>query len=511
MTQPFGPNEVGKFARGSELPIRWKHTLSVSYNRGPWSGTLSQRFSKGYLDAVLPGVESGDVRPPKWSPKTADYSIFDLFVSYRGIKNLVINAGVKNILDKDPPFSATYDSDTGAGSSWKPRVADPRGRAYVLNFSATRSNKPTPSHRAAGPAIGDCGFFHRAARIGMHTRRRFLITAAALALCARLGAHTPRPLIKPPRLRRGNAVAIIPPSGHISPERLERSVRQVESLGLKVRLGHHVLARSGNYAGSPQQRLADLLWAFRDPDIKAIWPSRGGSGAAMLLPHLDYARIRARPKIVLGYSDLTALLIGLYHHTGLVCFHGIVSGSNFADYSLRHLEAVLFEGQAPLRIELPSEQRERALSNPEDAPRTLRSGSAEGPLVGGNLAVVSSLVGTPDAAPLAGHLLFLEEIGEAPYRIDRMLYQLQRSPEWEQAAGFALGVFRRSVDPDGADPASKHTLAQVLEERFASVTQPAAYGLPFGHIAPQASLPLGVRARLDADRHTLTLLEPAVS
>jgi iron complex outermembrane recepter protein len=135
VNQPFGANEVGKFTRGSELPLRWKHVLSAAYTRGAWTGTLTQRYSRGYLDAVLPGVANGTVKPVNFNPRVKDYITYDLFATYRGIKNLTINAGVKNLLDKDPPFSSTYDSDTGAGSSWEPRVADPRGRSYVVNVS----------------------------------------------------------------------------------------------------------------------------------------------------------------------------------------------------------------------------------------------------------------------------------------------------------------------------------------------------------------------------------------
>ncbi|MCX8097905.1 MAG: TonB-dependent receptor [Casimicrobiaceae bacterium] len=133
--QPFGPNEVGRFSRNTELPIRWKHVLSATYTRGPWSATLMQKFSRGYYDNVLPGVANGTVKPPLWSAKTADYSVLDWFVTYRGFRNWTLNAGIKNLLDRDPPFSAYYDSSTGGGSSWDPRVADPRGRAYVISAS----------------------------------------------------------------------------------------------------------------------------------------------------------------------------------------------------------------------------------------------------------------------------------------------------------------------------------------------------------------------------------------
>ena len=315
--------------------------------------------------------------------------------------------------------------------------------------------------------------------------------------------------MKPKRLRAGDWVAIISPSGHVSDERIERSVRNLESLGLRVKLGRHVRARSGNYGGTLKERLADLQGAFLDREVKAIWPSRGGSGAATLLPHLDYRLVRQNAKIVIGFSDITALLIALYRHAGIVTFHGVVSGSQLAPYSRRHLEDVLFEGRGTVTIRLPEEQLERAQSDPEDAPLRLRDGVAEGPLAGGNLSVLASLIGTRHAPPLAGHLLFLEDIGEAPYRLDRMLFQIEQADGFERIAGLALGVFRRSRNDDAAE-GPKHTLMQVLQERYAAIDRPAVYGLPFGHIAPQCVLPLGIRARLDADTHALTLLEPAV-
>lgn len=128
----FGGSEVGVFTRAGDLGLRWKHALSFTYNRGPWSGTITQLYRSGYKDAVLPGVANGSVTPPNWSPDVAAYQLFNVSASYKGIKNLGLTVGIKNLLDKDPPFSAAYDTNTGAGSSWEPRVADPRGRSFVF-------------------------------------------------------------------------------------------------------------------------------------------------------------------------------------------------------------------------------------------------------------------------------------------------------------------------------------------------------------------------------------------
>jgi iron complex outermembrane recepter protein len=129
---PFSANEVGAFSRSGDIPLRWKHTAAVTYTQGPWSGTFSQLYRSGYKDAVLPGVANGTVVPPNWSPNVKAYMLYNLSATYSGIKNLSVTLGVKNIFNTDPPFSAAYDSDTGAGSSWDPRVGDPRGRSYSI-------------------------------------------------------------------------------------------------------------------------------------------------------------------------------------------------------------------------------------------------------------------------------------------------------------------------------------------------------------------------------------------
>jgi iron complex outermembrane receptor protein len=131
---PFGVSEVGRFTTGGDLGLRWKHTASISAKQGDWAGTLSQSFRSGYNDQVLPGVASGLVTPPNWSPKVASYTTYNLSATYTGVKNLTVTALVKNLLDKDPPFAVSYDSNFGSGSSWEPRVADPRGRSFVLNL-----------------------------------------------------------------------------------------------------------------------------------------------------------------------------------------------------------------------------------------------------------------------------------------------------------------------------------------------------------------------------------------
>jgi iron complex outermembrane receptor protein len=129
---PWGANEVNRFTRSSDIGLEWKHTASIGYRRGNWSVLVNNLYRNAYTDAVLPGVAAGRVRPPDWQPRVAPYNTYGVSFTYRGIKNITVIAGVKNIFDEDPPFSATYDTNTGAGSSWEPRIADPRGRSYTL-------------------------------------------------------------------------------------------------------------------------------------------------------------------------------------------------------------------------------------------------------------------------------------------------------------------------------------------------------------------------------------------
>ena len=280
----------------------------------------------------------------------------------------------------------------------------------------------------------------------------------------------------------------------------------MRTLGLEVKPGSNLFARRGGYAGSRQQRAADLHEMFADPQVKAIWAARGGSGCATVLPCLDYGLIKAHPKIVVGYSDVTALHLALLARTGMVSFHGPVSSSTFSPFSEAHLRAVLFD--APRTLAMPVRERDAdAVLPAESVPYVIREGSAEGPLVGGNLSTLCALVGTPFFPDTRGGLLFLEDIGEAPYRIDRMLTQLEQAGVLASVAGVVLGVFRKCAP---ADDEPSLTLREVFEDRFAALGVPCAYGFAVGHIPQQLTLPLGVRARMDAATRTITLLEPAV-
>jgi muramoyltetrapeptide carboxypeptidase len=256
------------------------------------------------------------------------------------------------------------------------------------------------------------------------------------------------------------------------------------------------------------QQLDDLHAMFLDRDVKAVWGGRGGSGGSALLPGVRYDLIRANPKIVVGFSDVTALHLAIHRLAGLVTFHGPAAISTFSDYSADHLRAVLMEPRATFTIRMAEENRNKGLEQPQFAERVLVPGTATGQLVGGNLSVLAALVGTPYAAQLKGRIAFLEDIGEAPYRINRMLTQLVQGGGLAQAAAVMFGVCTRCTAPPGEDSL---TLEETLADNLGALPMPSVYGYSFGHIAHHFTIPIGVRARLDTEARTLTLLEPAVT
>jgi len=344
------------------------------------------------------------------------------------------------------------------------------------------------------------------------SRRHFCaLLASALALPA-LAAPSSRPsmtpLIKPPRLRKGDVIGLVAPGGYTSDASIEKAVQHIESLGFRVKQGAWLREVWGNYGGTVAARIADLHAMFRDPEVKAIWAIRGGSGCISLLKHLDYGLIRSHPKILLGYSDITALHLAVKRHAGLVTFHGPVATSTPSSYSDEHMLAVLMDPRPRYTIPMAPENAKRALQEPHYALRTVHGGVATGPLVGGNLSLLSALAGTPYAADYHDAILFIEEVNEEPYRIDRWMTQLDLSLGLERAAAVMIGICE-NCGPQGDGPSL--TLDETLDVHLQPLQVPAVTGYSFGHIRNQFTMPLGVRATLDTGAQTLTLLEPAVT
>ena len=312
-------------------------------------------------------------------------------------------------------------------------------------------------------------------------------------------------MIKPKRLRTGETVAVIAPASGLSREAFDKALQNLESLGLKTKVGKAARGTKGFLAATDQERLDDLHSAFADSEVSAVWCVRGGYGAARLLPAIDYNLIRKNPKILIGFSDITALHLAISQNTGLVTFHGPVAASEPTDYTRNHVTNVLMNPSAPYKIELSdfNKANESNLYKTE----TIVAGKGRGRLIGGNLSLLSALAGTPfGLREMKGKILFIEDVGEQPYRIDRMLTQMRQSFDLRSLAGIALGIF------EDCNPRTKNTqtLSEVVKDRLGDIGIPVIYGLSFGHIRDQFTLPVGTEAELDTERATLTLLETSV-
>ena len=312
--------------------------------------------------------------------------------------------------------------------------------------------------------------------------------------------------IKPPRLQPGQTIAIIAPSSPlVAAANLERAVEKLHALGFKTLLGRSVKHRHGFLAGTDRERAGDLMRAFTNPRVHAILCVRGGHGATRLLPLLDYQVIAAHPKIFVGYSDVTALHCAIRQRANLVTFHGPMLNADFVT------------NQFPPFVR---DSFFRTLMHPKPAGgirghvkgiSILRGGTARGELIGGNLTVLCSLLGTPWQPDFRRKLVFLEEINEAPYRVDRLLTQLLNAGLLQQAAGIALGQCAGCTDATaGKAREFRQTLDDVLRERLLPLKLPVVSGLPFGHVRDNATLPVGVRATLDARKGDLVIEAAAV-
>jgi muramoyltetrapeptide carboxypeptidase len=309
------------------------------------------------------------------------------------------------------------------------------------------------------------------------------------------------PLIVPPRLAAGDRVALISPASPLKDRPLLRLGKaRLEQLGLEVVLGRHVMAQRGYLAGSDDGRRQDLEAAFRDPDIKAVFCARGGYGAARVLAGFDPALARRHPKALVGFSDITVMHLAL-QKAGVVSFWGPMpcTGLGWSAFSVRGLERMLMSASPAGRLPIPRGRR----------PRALRAGRAEGPLTGGTLSMIASSLGTPYEIETRGRIVFMEDVGEEPYRVDRMLVQLIAAGKLSDAAGFAVGSFT------GADarncPAKKSlTMKQVFADHLVPLKRPILANVAVGHVPDQVTLPYGLTARIDAGAGTLEILQSGV-
>lgn len=333
--------------------------------------------------------------------------------------------------------------------------------------------------------------------------------AVALPLIASTmsaGTSKSQAIIKPKRLVAGDTIGIIAPAGPATPEAFERALANIASLGFKAKVGASARGKFGFLSAPDKERLADLHWAFSDPEVKAVWCVRGGGGAPRMLGDIDYSLIKKNPKIFIGFSDITALHLAIGQNTGLVTFHGPVAASEYSEYTRKHVLDTLTAASTSRKVEISEFNRAKESS----LFRTVEivKGKCRGRLVGGNLSLLTALAGTPYALKdIKGKILFIEEINEAPYRVDRMLTQLRQSLDLKSVAGIALGVFE---DNNAEHARDAKPVLDVVRDRLGDLGVPLIYGLSFGHIRDNMTIPYGINAELDTSAATLSLLESAV-
>ncbi|HXG37629.1 MAG TPA: LD-carboxypeptidase [Bacteroidota bacterium] len=311
-------------------------------------------------------------------------------------------------------------------------------------------------------------------------------------------------ILKPPRLQKGDLVALLSPaSAPSSTEKIEKAVRYLESLGYRVQVGKHAAKVHGYLAGTDEERAADLNTMLHDPKVRAIFAVRGGYGTPRLLSRVDYRAVKRDPKIIAGYSDVTALQLALFRKTGLVTFSGPMAGVEMWEkidpYTEENFWRVV---TSPTRIGL--------LANPPEEPtQALRPGKATARLLGGNLSLLISLLGTPYAPNFKRSLLLLEEVDEAPHRVDRMFAHLMNARVLEKIKGLLLGKFTDCVPKDPSQP--HFTTEEVLRQYAEKLRVPVLANVLYGHIPKKLTIPIGLKTRLDAGKGTIEVLENAVS
>lgn len=328
---------------------------------------------------------------------------------------------------------------------------------------------------------------------------------AALALPAPI-SRAARPGLPVPRLRLGDTVGLIAPaSSDDDPQHLETAMATVRGMGLVPRLGRHVSDRVGYLSGTDADRAADIHAMFADDAVRAVFSIRGGWGSARLLPLLDWELIRAHPKLLVGMSDLTALHLAFAARAGFPTIHAPNVANRWLAASWNSFWRLAFTGEAPV---LGGPEADAAAALPRPPTTTIRPGKARGRLLGGNLTVLSTLMGTPWLPDFDGAVLLVEDVGEAEYRIDRMLNQLALAGVLGKLAGAVFGQCARCTS--GTPDYVGFTVPQIVEHYFAPLGVPAFAGANAGHVANQLSLPMGAEVEIDADAGTIRLLKPIV-
>jgi muramoyltetrapeptide carboxypeptidase len=320
------------------------------------------------------------------------------------------------------------------------------------------------------------------------------------------GLSQPQDIVKPKRLKKGDTIGIVSPAAPVyGAEKIEIMKESMEALGFKVKISEHVTDRWGYFAGEDKLRAKEVNRMFSDSKVDGIVCARGGWGCSRILPYLDYEMIAENPKVIVGYSDVTSLLLALHAKTGLVTFHGPVGTSEWKDFSVKYFKSILMEGKT-VTMSNPKKIVD-TLTQIEDRVNAIRKGTAKGRLMGGNLTVLTTIIGSEYLPNWDNSILFLEEVGEDIYRVDRMLTQMKLAGILDQLNGF---VFGKCTDCDPGGGYGSFTLDEVYNHHIKPLNIPAWSGAMIGHISKKFTVPIGVQAEVDATKGIIQTLEPAV-
>ena len=329
------------------------------------------------------------------------------------------------------------------------------------------------------------------------------IVAGGMALSAFISNETGldnRGKIIPKALVKGDLIGITAPAGSIwNKSHIDKVEAILREQGFKTKLGKTLYEQDGYLAGNDTMRATELMELYTDKTIKGIVTMRGGWGCTRILDQLDFEVIRENPKIIIGFSDITSLINAIYTRSKVVTYHGPCGYSSWGDFTMSYVKLAL-AGGGPYTMKNPSHHNSDL--------KTWVSGKAQGELVGGNLTVVVSMVGGEYEPSWENKILLLEEIGEEPYRVDRMLWQLKHAGVFNQIKGLVIGSFK-NCGPE--EPQKSFTLDEVFQQHFSEAKFPIYQGAAFGHITPKFTLPIGLMAEMDADEFTITTLERSVS
>jgi len=345
-------------------------------------------------------------------------------------------------------------------------------------------------------------------------RRNFLTSLGATIALSMMSENftnanrNQKDLIKPKALKAGDTVGLITPATYVpDPDRLASARRMLNYFGLKMKMGKSAGKRMGDYNLSIKERADDLHDMFRDPEINGIICVRGGYASMQVLDKIDYDLIRKNPKVFVGYSDITAMHLAINRYSRLLTFHGPMTLATFTDYTREHYKKALFDTKPLGKLSNPPEKNEMRPLHPI---RTVRSGNASGQLTGGNLTLITATLGTPYEIDTKGKILFIEDIDEEPYSIDRMLTQMRLAGKFENIAGLIFGecanCMPRDYKPSLGLP---YSLGEVIDNILGGLKVPVFYGMTFGHTDDQLTLPMEVTATMDADAGTLEITESA--